>query len=125
MKKAGFTHPCPRKFTRLIVTRHPWLEGYIIKLYLDAQRYYKKQSELEHWCSRIEGANLIRDYIRENSLEHIFNVPQKWIYPLPKFPVPPKELKRKNYILICEDMGILDNEQNQKASSAQQYTYSA
>lgn len=115
MEKAQFHRPYPRKFTRLVVTSHPLLKGYILKLYLDAQRYYKKQTELTHWIRRIQGAQRIRDYIQANSLEHLFKVPQKWLYRLPEHPAPPKELLRKNYILICENMDILDREQNKKA----------
>jgi hypothetical protein len=122
MKKAGFANPKPRKFTRLIVTSHPLLKGYIVKLYLDAQRHYKRKTELGHWSARILGAHYIREYIDKNNLHHLFKIPHKWIYRLPDMPKPPRELNRKEYILICEDMQILDRKQNQEAWSSNAVT---
>jgi hypothetical protein len=118
MKKAGFIDPYPRKFTRLVVTHHPLLEGYIIKLYLDAQRYHKNQSELQHWLNRIRGAHLIREHIKQNKLEHLFKVPQKWVYRLPEFPSPPAEVIQKNYILVVEDMQLTRRQENKEIWSS-------
>ncbi len=118
MKNAGFIDPYPRKFTHVVVTRHPLLEGYVLKVYLDAQRYFKKESELYHWLNRITGAELIRKYIEENSLEEIFKVPQKWIYRLPDFPAPAREFLKKEYILIVEDMELVSREENKELWSS-------
>lgn len=112
MVKSGFINPYPRKFTRLVVTRHPSLEGYIIKTYLDAQRYYKKKSEHHYWKLRIQGAQAIRNFIELHEWKDQFKVPQKWIYALPETPAPPAELLRKNYILVEEDMEIYSRKEN-------------
>lgn len=112
MKKAGFIHPKPRKWTHLIVTKHPDLPGYIFKLHLDAQRHYKKKPEYIHWIKRIQGAHAIDKKIQKYHWEHLFKVPEKWIYPLPEEPSPPKEFIRKNFILVEEDMDIFDDKEN-------------
>lgn len=112
MEKAGFIKPIPRKYTHLLVVKHPKLKGYVIKAYLDAQRYFKNQPEYEHWIKRIQGAHLIRQYVEENELNGLFKVPQKWIYILPNQPTPPAEFLKKYTILIEEDMHILSRKAN-------------
>jgi len=114
LKKAGFTKCKPRKFTRLLVTTHPNTPGYIYKLYLDAQKYYKKLPEYEYWLMRVKGANLILKEIRELGLEEYFKVPKKWIYQLPHSPSPPSEFLRKDFILVEEDMGLYNEKENAK-----------
>lgn len=112
MQKAGFICPKPRKFTHLIVTKHPALPGYIIKAYLDAQRYYKNKPEYDHWIKRIQGAHAIRQYIQEKHLEPLFKVPRKWIYLLPVEPEILEGFLKKYTILVEEDMDILDKVEN-------------
>lgn len=114
MKQAGFTHPYPRKFTHLIVTQHPNLPGYVIKAYLDSQRYFKQEPDYIHWIKRIQGAALIKEYIEGKNLQSFFKVPQKWIYFLPKEPEPPEEFLKKYTILIEEDMELLNHQENKK-----------
>jgi len=114
MKKAGFTTATPQKVTRLIVTKHPQLEGYVIKTYLDAQKAHKNKSEEHFWLMRIKGANAIRDLISDKEWEANFKVPKKWIYPLPKNPSPPSSFQRINFILVEEDMNILGNKENKR-----------
>lgn len=112
LKKAGFIHPRPRKWTHLIVTKHPEVPGYVFKIYLDAQRYFKQKPEYTHWLERIHGVLAIENEIQTHNWEHTFKVPKKWIYPLPKEPSPPKDFMRKNFILVEEDMNIFDEEAN-------------
>lgn len=114
LKKAGFTKPVPRKFTNLIVLKHAAFPGYIFKLYVDAQRYYKELREDQHWVLRIQGADLVREAILKLGLETEFKVPCKWIYQLPDCHIPPKGYLNKYYILIEEDMDILPKEENKK-----------
>lgn len=122
MKKAGFIHPKPRKWTHLIVTKHSDFPGYIFKVYLDAQRYYKNKPEYLHWLERIQGASKIQAEINRHHWQHFFKVPKKWIYPLPPNPSPPKEFLRKNFILVEEDMDIYDEETNYKKWKSQWVT---
>lgn len=114
MLKAGFINPYPRKFTRLVVTKHPALKGYVIKAYLDAQRYYKRQPEILYWTLRIQGAEAIRSLIEKNQWQDRFKVPHKWIYPLPETPVPPRDYLCKHYILVEEDMDLMPQEINKR-----------
>lgn len=114
MKRAGFKNPYPRKWTHLVVTKHSKLPGFILKVYLDKQRYHRKMPEHQFWLMRIEGAERIRNEIKKRNLEGLYKVPRKWIYPVPEKPSPPKKYVRKNFILIEEDMDILSNEDNIK-----------
>ena len=122
MKKAGFIDPVPQKFTRLIVTRHPDLPGFVIKAYLDAQRYYKDKPEHHYWLLRIQGAEAIRKMVASNGWEHQFKVPQKYIYELPQEPAPPPEYRRKHFILIEEDMELLSAKENKAMWSSSAVT---
>jgi len=112
LKKAGFIKPFARKWTHLVVTRHPDVPGYIFKLYLDAQRYFKGKKEYDHWLERIEGVTMIKTEIQKRGWTDTFKTPIKWIYALPAEPSPPKEFKRKNFILVEQDMDILGTQEN-------------
>lgn len=122
LKKAGFTNAVPRKWTHVIVTTHPRLPGYVIKLYLDVQRYFKQVPEYVHWIQRIQGRNLIEQLLDQNGWNHLFKVPKKWIYVLPAKPLPPKEFIRKNFLLIEEDMEILADNENHEAWNGEKVT---
>lgn len=115
LSEAGFVNPKVRKWTHVVVTKHPELPGYIIKTYLDSQRHFKKIKEFDHWIMRIEGARAIQALIDERGWNGYFKVPKKWIYTLPTKPSVPKGLIRKNCILIEEDMKILNNDDNSAA----------
>lgn len=106
LKKAGFESPKVRKWTHVVVTRHPDIPGYIFKTYLDAQRLFKDMPEYNHWIKRIKGVRAVQRVIDENHLESTFKAPKKWIYEFPEEPAPPKEFIRKNYILVEEDMNL-------------------
>jgi hypothetical protein len=114
MEKAGFRNVVPQKFTHIIVTSHPELEGYIIKVYLDAHRYYKQRPEYMYYVWRAMGSRKIQKLLDEMGWNDTFKVPKKWIYPLPAEPSPPAELIRKNFILIEEDMDIFDTAENNR-----------
>ncbi len=117
MKKAGFINPKPREWTRLIVTKHPDFPGYIFKIYLDAQRYHKNKPEYIQWIQRIKGVAAIQKEIDKRGWQNDFKTPKKWIYQLPDEPSPPKQFVRKNFILVEEDMDILDHDSNYSAWS--------
>lgn len=113
LQEAGFKKARPNPITHLIVTTHPEMPGYVFKIYLDAQRYYKDLPEHEIWLMRIEGAEKVRQILDEEGLHDRFKVPQKWIYPLPHEPKPPTGYLEKFYILVAEDMDILSKEENE------------
>lgn len=121
--EAGFVKTKPRKFTKLVVTTHPAIPGYVFKLYLDAQRYYKDKPEHYYWILRVQGAQKVRDAIQNYGLEKLFAVPKKWIYELPKEPKPPNGYLNKLYILVEEDMHILSKEDNKKTWASNYVTH--
>lgn len=114
LEKAGFAKAKPRKFTKLIVTKHPSFPGYIFKLYLDAQRFHKNKPEYYFWLLRAKGADKVRAEIARLRLENSFKVPQKWIFQLPEHPSPPEGYYTKYYILVEEDMDIVSKEDNEQ-----------
>lgn len=114
MKAAGFSPAKPQKYTELIFTRHPKLKGYVIKAYLDSQKYHNDKAEFHYWARRALGANIIQKYIDENNYGHLLSVPKKWIYLLPDEPSPNPKYIRKNFILVEEDMNIYDDAGNKR-----------
>jgi len=89
--------------------RHPRLKGYLVKTYLDSQKRVGKEERC--WISRIKGAELIRQAIAKKNMQKAFKVPRKWIYLLPGNPTIP----HRRFILIVEDMHILDWDSNKRA----------
>ncbi len=57
-------------------------------------------------------AQAVRTYIEERGWQDTFAVPHKWLYPLPAAPAPLEAYRRINFILIVEDMHILDDAAN-------------
>lgn len=123
LKKAGFLNPKPRKWTHLIVTRHPQVPGYIFKIYLDSQRYFKEKPEYIHWIERIQGVLAIQNEIEKQGWQDTFKTPQKWIYPLPEEPAPPKEFVRKYFILVEEDMDLYSDQENYSLWKSEAVTF--
>lgn len=112
LKKAGFSARKPRTNTQMTVARHPDLEGYLLKLVMDT---IDRPEEWYDWRLRIAGAQVIRDSIIAHKFNHIMKVPNKWIYPLPLKPEPPtlpSYAQRKYFILVVEDMNIVDHDEN-------------
>lgn len=112
LKRAGFQDNQPQPCSKIIVTTHKSIKGYIFKLYLDTQPYHHATPEYLCWMRRIQGAELIRREIEKQGWQFFFKVPHKWIYPLPPSPTASKEQLQKNFILVAEDMDILDNKEN-------------
>lgn len=112
LEAAHFKDIKPQQWTRIVVARHPQFPGYFFKFYLDNQRYHLQKPEHYFWTLRINGAEVIREFIETNNLQNLFKVPKKWIYPLPAEPSPPGDLVRKNFILVEEDMDIYNEKEN-------------
>lgn len=114
-KKAGFKRYRPGRVSRIMASSHPDLIGYFVKAFPDNDLVIRYEwQKLRH---RIEGAKSIRNWIDTHNMQSVFTVPKKWIYPLPENPSPPNSNKyaRKNFILIAEDMRILEHAKNEKA----------
>lgn len=110
---AGFEITRRHRPFNAIVTGHKNLKGYLVKVYLDSRF---SLPEWKMWLRRIKGAEVIRECIKRHGYTH-FSVPKKWIYPLPSEPSPPPNdlYTRKNFILVVEDMHILDRQGNERA----------
>ncbi|MCB1119144.1 MAG: hypothetical protein KDK65_04205 [Chlamydiia bacterium] len=106
LRKSGFILT-DRKFHKVIVAKHPQLKGYVVKIYTDEQ---PEKMEWARWITRIVGADAIRKKILEKGYQHDFVVPRKWIYPLPSDPH--HYPNRKHFVLIAEDMRLLDRMSN-------------
>lgn len=109
MKKAGFFNYTPSD-KGIIVTGHPRLKGYLLKIYLDT--CYLPEWKL--WIQRIVGADQIRQSIIEFGYTPMMKAPKKWIYPLPNSQPPPEGegYFPKHYVLVVQDMGILSEQAN-------------
>ena len=109
LKEAGFYKSRPRPYSRAIISHHPYLDGYLVKMFSDVQ---PKVVDWEQWVRRIKGALSVQEFILKHNCADIFKVPNKWIYPLPPEPSPPLESYRKNFICVVEDMEILERSEN-------------
>ena len=105
--RAGFDNKRPEPYTKVIVTRHKEMPGYIFKLYTDDKKGFKNDPEYLTWVYRARGAKVVRKVIQEQGWEAYFKAPQKWIYPLPPKPAAKKGHSQKNFILVEEEMDIL------------------
>jgi len=116
LRKAGFMNLQPRK-RGLIVTEHPSLPGYIIKVYCDYSGHsynqftksYQMQDEHLEFVGRLEKRNLIESIIDHYGFEE-FILPKKWIYPIPTEVNPLHNHTRikKFYLIVAEKLDILD-----------------
>jgi hypothetical protein len=109
---AGFNRTKPRKTTKLCVTKHPDIPGYVFKFFLDFQ-YFFYDPEYAIWVDRINTVNKIREEIIARGLQAKFKVPHKWIYVLPTTPKVAKGYAAKEYILVAEDMDLISENENE------------
>lgn len=114
-ESAGFKTYPRRKTSQTLCAKHPRLKGFLIKTFLDDQT--EVTEEWIHWIRRIEGARQLRAWIESHGYEHFFKAPQKWIYAVPLDPHFPKHphFQTKRFLLVVEDMKILNSKENKKA----------
>ena len=112
LKKAKFKIVRKGKSRKPFIVAHPSFKGYLLKLYLDRQR---RVSDGKRFIERIQGSEVTREVIDRFGYQPIFKVPKKWIYPMPTEPSPPDRSKyaRKNFVLVVEDMNILNQKENE------------
>lgn len=125
MEKAGFTSGKPREFSRVVVTKHSSLPGYVFKIYLDKDKYKPDERAQFFLIKRVYAAEAIRNKIEENNLQAYLKVPKKWIYLLPESKKPSKKYSYKSFILVEEDMNILDKKANKRAWKSSKVTEQA
>lgn len=108
LENAGFETPEPREYTHTVVSKHPKLKGYVIKLFTDDYPI----NEVPELLNRIVGAQIAQETINRHGYQKMFVVPKKWLYPLPAEPSPPAGTYRKNFILIAENMKVYKGPEN-------------
>lgn len=97
--KAGFYSGRPGEYSKVVVSGHSALKGYIVKMYLDSNA---QVNEGEKFRERITGAEKIKHTIESCGFHDVLKVPQKWIYPIPTFAE--SGISPKQFILIAEDV---------------------
>lgn len=98
----------------LMLGFHHTIPNYIIKKFID-QISPKKQ--LINYLNRLRGAEIIQKYIIDHQFQHLV-VPKKWLYRLPKgF----SESSDRTYVLIVENMNILDGGDHPEGAAAKAY----
>lgn len=115
MKRSGFTRgERVGRWSRVCASPHVDMQKYYFKVYCDNEIYIKY--DWKRWIHRCKGARLIDECIKKNKLQSMFKVPRKWIYYLPAEPSPPNNSQylRKDFILVCDNMRILDHSENEK-----------
>jgi hypothetical protein len=122
LSESGFTNVKPRKYSRIVVTKHPKVPGFVFKIYLDDQGTKSDDIALYFLIRRVQGALTIQNYIDEHDLHENFKVPKKWLYLLPDTPMSKKKYSYKNFIVVEEDMYIMDKESNKKTWKSSKVT---
>lgn len=115
--QAGFNTISVRPRSHVRVAGHPLLPGYLVKVNLDSELRRKAKKESWEWfVLRCEGAEKIKQIIKDRSIQH-FVVARKWIYPLPDQPSPPKSshYKRHLAVLLVTDMNLQSKKANYAA----------
>lgn len=113
---AGFVPIVPIRTDKIVIARHPQLEGYIVKTYLDKYPVNKKNDADWLWLSRrCQLSRKIARMIKKHDIQN-FTVPQKWLYPIPKVGLEDADVsERLNALLIAEEMPLLNEEENKLA----------
>lgn len=112
LEKGGFKVKLGHK--KLMVGFHPSLSGYAIKKFCNC---VPLKMQLDNYIKRIEGAQVLRNYIKEQNFKRL-SIPKKWLYQLPKnF----EKHGDRSYVLIVEDMNIYDDWDNPQGEARQLY----
>lgn len=99
VERAGFFSGKPGKYSKVVVTGHFDLEGYLVKMYLDSNT---EVNDADKFRERIIGATAIRNAVEAYGFGDVIKVPKKWIYPIPSFSNSGPSPKR--FVLVVEDM---------------------
>lgn len=110
LKKSHFNIVNKQKWSITYVVSHKKLKGFLLKIFLDDGPGIR---EWENWLDRIIGAQRIISCIERHGYHHLFKIPKKWIYPLPKNPPPSEGSHRKNFVLVVQDMKIKNEKENE------------
>jgi hypothetical protein len=110
---SGFTTLFQKSRSFIRVARHPSLPGYLLKAYLDSEQRQKGNRAGWEWLARrCEGAEKIRKIIEQNKIKN-FQVPGKWLYPLPS--QPNATSLDQPFVLLVDDMDLVSKRENEAA----------
>ena len=111
---AGFVTVCAQQSSCVRVAKHPEVPGYLFKVYLDSEvRQKEDQPGWKRLKQRCRSVAKIRALINRKHLNH-FVVPDKWIYPLPYYPISPGPIDQP-IVLLVTDMNLVDRNQTKFA----------
>jgi len=109
---AGFITLRAQKTSGITLARHPQLQGYVVKLYLDSQKHYRKAFSQQDWLiQRCRGAARLRAFIIAGHYKH-FTVPNKWLYELPPQSIAPGE---HTYVVVATYMHLVEKKETYEA----------
>lgn len=109
---AGFKIHHIKESSFTIVASHPFLQGYLLKLYLDSDTRTRYGKPSWMWLlDRCIGAERIRKMIAKKKIQH-FSVPDKWLFVLPTFP---NASNHHLLLAIVTDMDLQDREERKEA----------
>lgn len=100
-RKSGFTILREHEH-RVLVASHASAEKHLFKKYSNSR---PANEQLVKYARRIEGANMLRDYVATKQLQHIV-VPQKQLYQLP--------FDQPAHLLVVERMEVLSTDETER-----------
>lgn len=106
LRRAGFKETGTSHTQNFHVMKHKKLKGWLLKIYTDDA---EGETDWEHFVNRCKGAEIAALAIKTCKGEKYFKVPIKFIVPLPEHPDPIQNVRKKNFILIVENMRLLDS----------------
>ena len=110
---SGFTTLFNKSRSFIRVASHPLLPGYLLKVYLDSEQRQKRNRAGWEWLvRRCKGAGKIRKIIERHKIKY-FQVPQKWLYPLPS--QPDSASLDQPFVLLVDDMDLVSRKENEAA----------
>lgn len=113
VQKAGFKIFKSQKKSFIRVLKHPLLEGYLLKVYLDTENNIPRGSPgWKRLTMRCVVAKKIKEIIERHNIKR-FIVADKWVYPLPQSKSTPRSAQP--LVLLVKDMQIFNTRDSKKA----------
>jgi len=86
---------------KIMVARHPSVQGLLFKKYVSS---FSQTGQLENYERRIEGAKRLRDFVDKSRFDRVV-VPRKWLLELPR-----SFFRKESYVLAVEQLDLLGDE---------------
>lgn len=107
LSECGFEVLHKQEKSKIVVVKHPQLEGYLIKGYLNSEMEPNTQNVYyQKLIDRCIGAENIRTLIRKKKIKN-FTVPDKWLYTL--------QDGKNTVVLIVTDMQLVSSDESRMA----------